>query len=140
RRGGWCSGIDAGEGRRARRREGRKQGRAVSWSWPLPSSGASMVLPPRKLGKSHDSRGLLSHNRALLNPKFTATCHRGEDRSVARLSLQEQTHDSGPSNRASIFAGERDGSGSTLASEQRRKLERQRDPCAPPGERREPAA
>ena len=44
-----------------------------------------MVLPARELGKSHDSRGKCPTNRARLNPKFTPTCHGGEDRSVARL-------------------------------------------------------
>ncbi len=81
----------------------------------------------------------MSHNGALLNPKFTATCHVGEDRSVARLP-RRPTPRLGPSNRASIFAGERDGSGSTLASEQCRNFERQRQPSARSGECREPAA
>ena len=46
--------------------------------------------PPhrRPVAKAWQAYGIprkMSHNRARLNPIFTATCHRGQDRSVACL-------------------------------------------------------
>ena len=98
-----------------------------------------MVLPPQELGKSHDSRGKcpITGRGLTQNLPQLATVVR----TVRwRVSLEDQPHDSGPSNRASLSSGERDGSGSTLANEQCRQFRRQRYPRARPGERREPAA
>src|SRR5262249_13709190 len=121
----------AGEAGRSRGRQDKSEDEKSCVHGLPPPFGSIMVLPPRRLGKGRrfSQKCPISERDLTQNLPQLATVV-GTVR--WRVSLEDQPHE-GPSNRASFSPGVRDGSGSALASEQRRRERWQRRARVRPG-------